>query len=665
MSRPKHHGHRSVGAHAAGLIVLVLLGLLFLDGRLSSRPAWADPGSVPADACEPLGSAAPPEKCGERSTPSSGNSQRSGLMDRVIGVDQAEGPGIDHYDIGYDEGGTFSIQRKVVGYLTELAFALARWLLRIGLWLVDWALQFRFAEALAAPAAAVADRYQLAVVDRLGLGSLALFAAAAWAGWHALRGRLSRGAGEFGMSLAVAAVTAVSFAAPASVLLGDTGLLGRTRDLSLEVAATAMSEDGASTSAAGAATVTTNPLTKGLRHAFVELPHQLLDWGRVLEDVDGDGPERAHPCLPTYLELVTTGPHGVDDEPRTAMKDSGCTDLADFNHDPSSDRLMAAVLVLVAVFFVMVLLCAVAGTLVAAQLSTAVLVMLAPFALAGGLLPGAGRQLLWRWLMAVARALAAVVMTAVFLALFLVTIEALLSATAGQPLMVQMGVLDLLVVCSFLARSRLLRSGRRIVSNAGRRLETMRIGGSRNGVMGAAAADAPGLPFARMWAENRAELRHMRALGPHRRPGGARGHAARHRLGAPSPAGPGAVPSKGWSKAEGHPGTAAGRAAVTGIRLAKGAAKVALASTVGAPVYVPRATKRAKSVAVARVAAMRGNAAQAITDRQRRAQSFGREYVANVRTAVSAPAAGYRSVAAVTRRLAERAAAGRAGEDDG
>ena len=646
----RQRGPHSVSAHLVGLLALIMLGLLFILARVSAEPAWAEPVSGPPPACAPLGSEAPAEGCSPPSTTPTDGAPARGLMDRVIGVEQGNGPGIDHYDIGYDEGGTFSIQRKVVGYLTELAFALARWLLRIGLWLVDWALQFRFAEALAAPAATVAARYQHAVVDRLGLGALALFAAAAWGGWHTLRGRLSKGAGEFGLSLLVTMVTAISFAAPASVLLGDTGLLGRTRDLSLEVAATAMSEDGAS----GDATVTTNPLTAGLRHVFVELPHQLLNWGQVLEDVDGEGPASAHPCHATYLRLVASGPHGVDNEPRAAMKDAGCAELTEFNHDPSSDRLMATVLVLVAVFFVMVLLCAVAGTLVAAQLSTAVLVMLAPFALAGGLLPGAGRQLLWRWLMAVARALAAVVMTAVFLALFLVTIEALLSATAGQPLMVQMGVLDLLVVCSFLARSRLLRSGRRIVANAGRRLESMRIGGSRSTALGAAASDADGLPFARMWAENRAQLRHMRALGPHRRPGGGRGRTVQHRTGPP---GAPVAGTKRWPKAEGHPGTAGGRAAVAGVRLATGAAKVALASTIGAPVYVPRATERAKSVAMARATAMRGHVTQTVGDRRRRAQSFGREYAANLRTTVSMPVAGYRSVAAVTRRLAEKASA--------
>ena len=567
-------------------------------------------------------------------------------MDRVLGAPTAGGVPLDHYDMGYDEGSATSVSRKVFGFLLDGTFAATRWVVSGASLLVEWAFRFTFADALARPAGQVAATYQTSVIGRLGLVSLAWFATLCWCGFHALRGRLSRGGGELAVSFVIAVVAATFFTAPSSMLLGPGGALDRTRQVALEVA-------DATTTTPGAAQggVASGRLTASLRTAFVEQPHQMLNWGAVLDDATpagatpARGPSRPA-CLAAYKTLIGSGPHGNSDRPRTAMVDAGCEDLAEFNHDPTPDRLVAALLVLVAALLVCVLMILVALTLAAAQLGLAALVVLAPFAFSAGIVPGGGRAVLIRWATSAAKSLAAVVMIAVFLALLLVTVTALVAATDGQPLMIRMAVLDLVVLCSFVARSRLLKAGKRAATNAGRRAEGAKIGGTqgRSWMGPAAAAGAAGFGASELWRENAAELRRftsqtrLREIG-HRLPSPR--SPARHGRsmgGAPGPATAAAA-----AAGTGGPGPAAGlrgrlagsrtgRAVLVAGKVTTGAAKVGLASTVGAPVYLPRATKATRAAVTAKRTAVQAG----VTRTAAKARSFGDEYVGNLRAGAHA-----------------------------
>ena len=570
-------------------------------------------------------------------------------MDRVLGVPTAGGVPLDHYDMGYDEGSATSVTRKVFGFLLDGTFATTRWLVSGASLLVEWAFKFTFADALARPAGQVAATYQSSVIGRLGLVGLAWFAALCWCGFHALRGRLSRGGGELAVSFVIAVVAATFFAAPSSMLLGPGGALDRTRQVSLEVADATTTTPGAQQGG-----VASGRLTASLRTAFVEQPHQMLNWGVVLDD---GAPAGANPargpsrpaCLAAYKTLIASGPHGNSDDPRKAMTDVGCKDLADFNHDPTPDRLVAALLVLIAAVLMCFLMVLVAGTLAAAQLGLAALVVMAPFAFSAGIVPGGGRAVLIRWAASAAKSLAAVVMTAVFLALLLVTVTALVAATNGQPLLIRMAVLDLVVMCAFLARSRLLKAGKRAATNAGRRAEGAKVGGAqgRSWMGPAAAAGAAGFGASQLLHENSDQLRRfmaqtrLREVG--RRLSNARGGPARGGTNLGGAPGLAAAASVGTSSGGTSPGAAAGlrgrlagsrsgRAVAAGSKLATGAVKVGLASTVGAPVYLPRATKATKAAVTAKRTAVKASATRTAA----RARSFGEEYADGVRAGAHA-----------------------------
>lgn len=653
MIRRRPVGGAQAAAAALAVAVVVLVGLA--AAGMAARPAGAQtappatcttlpPGSVgPVTPCPSggaptaLGPAAPPVGGGD-------NKPSSGLMDRVLGAPTAGGVPLDHYDMGYDEGGSLSVTRKVFGFLLDGTFATTRWLVSGASLLVEWAFKFTFADALARPAGQVAATYQSSVVVRLGLVGLAWFAALCWCGFHALRGRLSRGGGELAVSFVIAVVAATFFTAPSSVLLGPGGALDQTRQLALEVADVTTTTPGAQPGG-----VASGRLTASLRTAFVEQPHQILNWGVVLDDgapagsTPARGPSRPA-CLTAYKTLIASGPHGTSDEPRKAMTDAGCEDLAKFNDAPTPDRLVAAVLVLVAAILVCLLMILVAITLAAAQLGLAALVVLAPFAFSAGIVPGGGRAVLIRWVASAAKALAAVVMTAVFLGLLLVTVTALVAATNGQPLLIRMAVLDLVVLCAFVARSRLLKAGKRAATNAARRAEGAKVGGSqgRSWMGPAAVGGVAGFGATELLRENADQLRRftsqtqLRELGRRLSArGSARGGGSRG-LGGPSglagvaaSGGPGgAAPGAAAGLQSRLAGSRSGRA----VRLTTSAVKVGLASTIGAPVYLPRATKATKAAVTAKRAAVTARA----TRTGAKARSFGDEYVGNLRAGAHA-----------------------------
>lgn len=560
------------------------------------------------------------------------------LLETVIpGSDPGQYP-TSGYDLGYDDGGTFGISNKVLGLFCSVAWAATRWLVRAGIWIVEWSFSFGFADRLAAPMRNVADVYQAQVVDRLGLGPFFLLVAAAWCAFQVFRGRLGRGAGEFFVSVLIAGLAATMLASPSSVLFAS---LDKVAQASVEVTALTTSADagaGAARNLDVDAEGAMRPLTAGLHRALVERPHELLNWGRFVPPGD--------PCRALYEELVATGPHGTDGEPRKRMGrecSSGGEAMEEFNADPTPERLGATLLVGFAAVVVMLLMVVIAASLIAAQLGIVFLVAIAPFPIVAGILPGGGRGMFWRWLGAAGKALATVLMTTVFLALFLVGIDAVLTATSDEALMVQMGLIDVMVICAFVARKRLVGAGQRAVSRVTTRLEGSRIGGTAGSswLAPAGAGAAAGFAAGQLWDENKAEMGSVTSRVRHqadrlrthqdsrRYHQGARALAGVAGPGTTASASHGASGAARRGVASARPGLGQGRTARV-ARAAGKATKVAAQATVGAPVYVPRASQAAR-------AATRTYASSARTRVEARlgqARSFGHEYARNTRSLV-------------------------------
>lgn len=522
--------------HRDGLVVAILVAALTFPVAMRPAPAWAD------------------------STP--GQTQQgpqTGFEQQIIPVDQVGPYSTDQYDIGYDAGGFTDFSRKILGFLTELFFSLVGWVVDVGVAIVTWAYGFHLASELARPAASVAEAYQGKMIGPLGLSTLALFVAACYGGWQVFRGRLPRGVGEFAVSLVVLALGAFMLADPAGIMTGTFDASTRVSGAILSVTAPAggAAPQGGPGSPAGMDySGYLAPLVREVHRAYVEEPYDILDWGRLLVGT---------PCAGIRNKILATGPHGADDLPRQEMgADPPCRQLADFNHDPSFARLMASVLMFAAAAITLVLLVLVAGTVIVAQIVGVGLIAVMPFAVVGGLLPGAGRQLLWRWVTAAIRVFLAIVVMSFLLSFLLVTLDAWLKISQGDPLLERFGVLVAVVVLMVVARKRFLRGAHSAAGRLGQRLESARIGGVGGpGWMGAAAAGGmAGFGLAETIGEGHREIQQVSSPAGHaarRAAGSVRSLQALRRAPAPSPANAAAAGDTAVG-AEGGPGEVAARA---------------------------------------------------------------------------------------------------------
>jgi hypothetical protein len=386
-----------------------------------------------------------------------------------------------HYDIGFDEGAWNHISRKVYGTFTDLAFQGGRSATAIALWLVGWAYGFGIYDRLGGTAVDIAQRYQRNVIGPLGLNDLVWFYAVAWAAIAALRGKLTMAAGELLTSLVAAGLAGMILANPAGYLHGTFDTMGK---LSGALLATGTGQpppaDGANAQAV------MRPLQAQIHAAFVEEPYDYLDWG---------GPLPPN-CAAARDEILATGPHGADDAPRILMGAAGCQAQADFNHDPNGTRLFGAVLTFGAALVMVVHMALVSLTVVVAQVVAIVLFAVAPFALLAAVLPGAGRELAWRWVAALVRVVLAVVGMSFVLSLLLLTVTALLDATNDVGLVERFALVNVVVIAMLVARRRILAAGHSLAGSFGQRLATRRAGGDRVAPWLAAPADPGATGFA-------------------------------------------------------------------------------------------------------------------------------------------------------------------------
>ncbi|HEX6236590.1 MAG TPA: type IV secretion system protein, partial [Acidimicrobiales bacterium] len=349
-----------------------------------------------------------------------------------------------HYDLGCDEGAWNHLSRKVYCTFTDLSFQGARSATALTLWLVEWSYGFGVYDRLGGHAITIAQTYQRNLIGPLGLSDAVWFAAVAWAGFAALKGKITMAAGELVMSFVLAILAGVFLANPAGYLQGLFDTMGST---SGALFATASGEPPPENGIDADAVLA--PLQGEIHSAFVEEPYDILNWGAPLTGQ----------CATARDRILAEGPHGNDDAPRDAMNLAGCTEAADFNHDPNGTRLFGAVLTMVAALIMAVLITLVAVTVVAAQVVAIVLFSLAPFAMLAGVLPAGGRTLAWAWLGALGRVVLAVVGMSFLLSLLLLTVNAMLAGTADASILERFALVNLVVVVMFIARKRILAGG--------------------------------------------------------------------------------------------------------------------------------------------------------------------------------------------------------------
>ncbi|MDE0802936.1 MAG: type IV secretion system protein [Acidimicrobiales bacterium] len=371
------------------------------------------------------------------------------------------------YDIGCDEGAWNHLSRKVYCTFTDLAFQGGRTATAVAAWLAGWAYSFDAASLITDPALSMARAFDTRIVGPLDLGAFAWFLMVAWVALTALRGRVTHAAGEFITSALLAGLAGIMLANPAGYLTGTFDTMSRLSTVTL-----ASGTGHAPPSTPDESGMVVAPIQAELHHSFVEDPYDVLNWGTTTMDAG---------CERVRDQIVATGPHGSDDAPRDAMDDAGCEELAEFNHEPTAQRLFGAFLAFVAAVIMAVLVGLVALTVVVAQLAVAVAFIALPFAAALAVLPGSGRGLAVRWMTMVLRSILAMVGMSFLLAVMLMLIQALLAGSDSMPMFARFALVDVAVVVAILARKRLITAGHGFAAGIGAAAASARPGSGTGG----------------------------------------------------------------------------------------------------------------------------------------------------------------------------------------
>jgi len=339
--------------------------------------------TVVPDACAAItsGGALPPA--------APAGSQAGGIFATYNPVD-CRGIPLSAYSLDIDPGGLTSPATAVLSLVLSGLWDFYRVAVALSVWMFDLAAGFGWLSWLAGPATVVADALQQLVTE-LGLVPLALVIAAIIGGIWILRGRWASGIGELLVSGFIAALAIGVLANPVALVAGPDGLLTRTEQLGVEVAAVVST--GGRAGDADAATMRAVTSAR-LVEAFVRAPHQLVNYGAVL-------PVN---CLGVYDEGLLAGPDAAGPPLREQIGTACGEQYQAYANDPSSLQVASAALVLTFGGLLVVLMFLISGLVFFATLVVLFEAVKLVIGLVVAIVPGTGRGSLFHSLAEIAMA---------------------------------------------------------------------------------------------------------------------------------------------------------------------------------------------------------------------------------------------------------------------
>lgn len=541
----------------------------------------------------------------------------------AFGIKDSTGIATGAYNLSLGGAGGMSMSALsdgVARLLALLGWYLYVLLVTLGLWIFDWALQMKIL-AILDPVAAIIHDVLGSVIGRIGVVGVLL--ALAWASTvHYIgRGKTAAALMSFIVSLLMAAFVASPAIDLPHVMVGPTGAVSSARDFGLRVVADITSAGAPAAPAASVAAVGPAAAPAGesaadpaapdaasadsdavraatsakLATALIRKAHQMINYGSVI-----DGTK----CEEAYNGILKTD--AGSDEARSTMGE--CNKKYATAADSPMFALFGTVFVIpggVLVATICLVFAGVLSVLVGMALWESAMFLLEVLK---GILPGESRTGMLMKLGIIGAALFFIVLVLIGVGVFVLVIDAVLGQSTNAILAFVLIDLILIVVLVVLVAALISarRSGRRVGARIGKALSPE----PHAGVSGGRAA--PMQQAAGLVGQHVSTRRALRKeLG-----GGAR-------VGTPGPAG-----QEPASRLARVGGAVAGTVKATGT-----VAKVGLASTIGAPVYAPRAYGAAKKAMAAKKVAFAARiekAKAAAAHKRDDAVAFGAEYAHNV-----------------------------------
>lgn len=509
------------------------------------------------------------------------------------------------YTLSIDEGGVTNPKNQIASFFLTTGWDMYRIYVGVALWIFDYALQFQMLDLLKGPATAVATALEQ-TIGQLGIiPVMTLMAFGICAIWIQT-GKSAAGFSGLCIALLMGAMLTTAAVKPMDTLVGEDGLILGARDLGVGLSSQIVT--GGESQSTDGKELQSNSSAK-LVDTFVRTPHQLINYGAA---IDKDAK-----CVKVYDEDLKKGypVNGADDDrPRKNM--GKCNKAYVAAADNPMNGLIGLTMIypsggLLVLFFI--ILAAVLGVLTALAMFEATR---AAWVMLKAIIPGSGTGEIWESICIVGVVLAYIVVTLMSVGAFLLLLEALMTAEGVDVRMMFILVDCVVLVASIMLLLQLARArkagkklGQNITSKVMPQAKAVDVNkASPMRVVSAAAGMAS--PAVGMMAHRRMN-------------NGAPGQTAPTAAAATATGGPAAPRKTGLVK-----GT---------TKLAWGATKLGLASTVGAPVYAPRAAGAVKAGMSAKrthlgqkFAQAKASTAQRVDAKRTQATDFGREYVHNV-----------------------------------
>lgn len=539
-----------------------------------------------------------------------------------FGVADSQGNSVSKYDLslGGGSGGLLPGKSDLIDPILQtfvvIAWEVYRILVTIALWFLDIALQYRVLDTLRPAANTVAQGLQTTV---LAIGIVPIFLILSFIGmvYWIIQRRSGAGILDFFLSLVAAALLTSALANPVNWITGDDGLMAGSRDIGIASAVQITSGGEQSTDDADALRKQTTGM---LADKFIRIPHQLINYGAV---IDEDGK-----CKKTYDKVIKEGPHKDKEDAKKQLGE--CNESYEAAADDPGQALTGMIVLSPAGVIVVLL----AGLLGLITMSFNVFAMYigskTVLDIARAILPtGAKAGVLVNVATLVVLAVASVLLM-VIVGAFLVFVEALFAGreAAGLTLIETFVLLDILMILGIVALLvfwwKSLRSGKKLGDRMHQAMAPKPVNPSSN----------EGLRAVGMVGSRGA---HLTTAAAHRINGAATakalGAASQNVASGAAGATPGVQPAARKQALLTRIGKGAARGSVKAV-------KVGAMSTIGAPVYAPRAalaTKTALSAKRSAVSSSLQHAKQRAAMKARTkavgAGAFGREYVHNLATA--------------------------------
>ncbi|MER5638224.1 hypothetical protein ABT095_14845 [Kitasatospora sp. NPDC002227] len=420
-----------------------------------------------------------------------------------LNVMSSEGAPLDNYDLKSENGGVTDFRSHVCNLLMGALFSLVRLLVGLMCVMIKWVYQFPIVSSLTSTADKLSSRYFLVAGNDLNLHALFLAGGFAIGLIWVMRGKFAKGFGEIALTLTLSAVVVLPAFTPKAIL-GPEGPLAQTQSAAREAAQMTSNVNGVEPGCTSDKDKDdpSCPIRMTLTKTLVVQPYQLLQYG-VIADPNSENPRvrELADIHKRYIHGEIKGVKGDDqpgciswlpgsepmcqstsswDELKKELQKHGDEGKAAYNYSVNSnwDRVFGALLVLVATLLIAAVVLMMCLVHLGTQFADVGAATVTPVALMWGMLPGANRAVVWKWLGVFLASVTTEFAVSVMLPAFGLSTDAVLTSQEGTVMVQRMMLMVGLALVVLVFHRRLLAAAGQIGEKFARRMRYARIGGS-------------------------------------------------------------------------------------------------------------------------------------------------------------------------------------------